>query len=107
MTDKALTVTAQKVRDAAAKCSTANTVLRSMFPEAFEPEKVEVDFRKATGCRTILSYSQTKNIHPKFHDCLIVATEDGKGIKLCSDCADWDVVRSDDGTIKLFPTPKK
>jgi hypothetical protein len=36
-----LTVTKDKVVEAASKCSTANQVLRVMFPEAFEPEKPE------------------------------------------------------------------
>jgi hypothetical protein len=34
-----LTITKDKVVEAASKCSTANQVLRVMFPEAFEPEK--------------------------------------------------------------------
>jgi hypothetical protein len=40
-----LTVTKDKVVEAASKCSTANQVLRVMFPEAFEPEKVRVPER--------------------------------------------------------------
>lgn len=36
--EQSLTVTPERVRAAAAKCSTANQVLRELFPEAFKVE---------------------------------------------------------------------
>lgn len=38
---KELKVDAERVRAAAAKCSTANATLRELFPEAFEDEYVK------------------------------------------------------------------
>jgi hypothetical protein len=99
MSDRILMVTESKVREAAAKCSTAKAIFETLFPEVFQPNfLIEVP-----NFGPIIDAGPSRKI-------LIERRNSGeyrnKGFFL-TEWFDWSIVKDTEGESVLVPTPKR
>ena len=99
-----LTITKEKVLEAAAKCSTAKETLKTLFPECFEEDK------KVSLKNIIAESGEGYCINPALMDSetkkSFVYTSDDSTCFLLSKDFDWEIKKYIGRQLCLIPTKK-